>query len=233
MLKPHRCSLYLVTFLLPGALLCACSGTATKSPSMQGENANAMDFSGSWELDYGQSDNVQQKLDSLVRELQRNAERRAQTGVQQGPVIGLGINGGAAILGVVRLADQITQSPLLEIRQDTQEIRVQREGDFDLSCEFHPGKLHRVETPFGTEICGWKAHQLVFSLFLPDGLRIEHVMTVGAAGQKLNIATTVMSGQVSFPFLLNRVYNRFEPGATGYHCEMTLTRGRVCTTESQ
>jgi len=144
----------------------------------------------------------------------------------------VGGNDGEAILGMVRLADQITQSPLLQIQQDSREIRVRREGDFDLTCEFRPGELHQVETPFGTEICGWDAHQLVFQLLLPDGLRIRHVMTLGAAGQKLNIATTVKSGQVSFPFLLNRVYNRFEPGAAGYHCEITLSRGKVCTTEA-
>ncbi len=52
-------------------------------------------------------------------------------------------------------------------------------------------------------------------------------------GQKLNIATTMVTDQVSFPFLLNRVYNRFEPGESGYKCEVTLTRGTVCTTEKK
>ena len=37
-----------------------------------------VDFSGQWSLDYGMSDNLQASLNVLVRELQRQAERRAQ-----------------------------------------------------------------------------------------------------------------------------------------------------------
>jgi hypothetical protein len=235
-------SLHAVTLLLVlGALLCACGSPVPKRSVLQGDNTQAVDFSGSWEMDYSQSDNTQEKLDSIVRELNREAQRRAQAqaGMQQGPVGGgmmignSGPNSSSSILGMVRMADLITQSPLLEISQDPHKIRVKREEDFDLTCEFYPGELRRVETPFGTEICGWNGHQLVFKLLLPDGLSIQHVMTMGAAGQKLNIATTVVSDQVSFPFLLNRVYNRFQPGQSGYKCEVTLTRGTVCTTETR
>jgi len=74
---------------------------------------------------------------------------------------------------------------------------------------------------------------LVFKIYLPEGLSIQHVMTLGASGRKLNVATTVVSDQVSYPFTLNRVYNRFVPGNSGFSCKMTLTKGRVCTTQSQ
>lgn len=242
MKHPPQSLCHLTLLLVLAALLCACSSPAPKKAVLQGNNAQAVNFSGSWEMDYGQSDNTQQKLDSVVNELNREAQRRAQAqaaGMQQGPVGGgmvignAGANSSSSILGMVRMADLITQSPLLEITQDAHKVRVQREQDFDLTCEFYPGELHQVETPFGTEICGWNGHQLVFKLLLPDGLSIQHVMTMGAAGQKLNIATTVVSDQVSFPFLLNRVYNRFVPGQSGYKCEVTLTRGTVCTTEAR
>ncbi len=238
--SPANTILTATSVLLLGVLLGACSSPAPKRAVLQGNNSQSVNFSGSWELDYGQSDNTQQKLDSMVGELNREAKRRAQQGnMAQGPygggvVIGnAGANSGESILGLVRMADLITQSPLLEITQDTHKVRVQREEDFDLTCEFYPGELRKVETPFGTEICGWNGHQLVFKLLLPDGLAIQHVMTMGAAGQKLNIATTVVTSQVSFPFVLNRVYNRFEPGESGYKCEVTLTRGTVCTTETR
>jgi hypothetical protein len=221
-------------------LLCACSSPAPKRAVLKGDNTQQVNFSGSWEMDYSQSDNTQEKLDSIVRDLNREAQRRAQQGNMGQGSYGGGVvinssggNSGSSIMGLVRMADLITQSPLLEISQDMNKVRVKREADFDLSCEFYPGELNRVETPFGTEICGWNGHQLVFKLLLPDGLSIQHVMTMGAAGQKLNIATTVVSSQVSFPFLLNRVYNRFVPGKSGYKCEVTLTRGTVCTTETQ
>lgn len=233
---PRRFSFRVATLVVLGALLCACaSSPAPRRATLQVNNVQAVDFSGSWEMDYGQSDNTQQKLDTMVRELNREAQRRAQGNMQQGPigggivVGGLGASG-EAIMGQVRMADLITQSPLLEIAQDTNTIRVKREGDYDLTCEFYPGELRQVDTPFGTEICGWNGHQLVFKLLLPDGLAIQHVMTMGAEGQKLNIATTVVTGQVPFPFVLNRVYNRFVPGESGYKCEVTLTRGTVCTT---
>lgn len=219
-------------------LLCACSSPPAKRPGLQGSNVQAVNFSGSWELDYSQSDNSQEQLDSIVGELNREAQRRAQGNTQQGPVGGMmmggvGANSGSSILGLARMADLITQSPLLEIAQDEHKILVKREEDFALSCEFYAGEYRTLETPFGTEACGWNAHQLVFKLFLPDGLSIQHVMTLGAAGQKLNIATTVVSDQVSFPFTLDRVYNRFQPGDSGFKCQETLTKGRVCTTESR
>jgi hypothetical protein len=235
--KPQPIPLFAAALLLCAALS-GCESPAAKRPALEGSNAQAVNFSGSWELDYSQSDNSQQELDSVVRELNRDAARRAQGGIQQAPFSGVsmsgsGVNSGSSILGLARLADLITQSPLLEITQDEHKILVKREEDFALSCEFYAGEYHRVETPYGTEACGWNAHQLVFKLLLPDGLAIQHVMTLGAAGQKLNIATTVVSDQVSFPFTLNRVYNRFQPGDNGIKCHETLTKGRVCTTASR
>ncbi len=238
MKRPHQTPFSATALLLVFVLLCGCGSPPAKRPGLQGDNSKAVNFSGSWELDYSQSDNTQQKLDSVVGELNREAQRRAQGNMQQGPVGGVitagsGFDSGSSILGLARMADLITQSPVLEIVQDEHKILVKREEDFALSCEFYPGEYRKVETPFGIEACGWNAHQLVFKLLLPEGLSIQHVMTIGAAGQKLNIATTVVSSQVSFPFTLNRVYNRFQPGDSGFKCQETLTRGRVCTTGSR
>jgi len=235
---PLRVAFSATALLLVCAALLGCGSPPAKRPALQGDNVQAVNFSGSWELDYSQSDNSQQELDSSVRELNREAARLAQGGIQQGPVTGVnmsggGFNSGSSIVGLVRLADLITQSPLLEITQDEHKILVKREEDFALSCEFYAGEYQREETPFGVQACGWNAHQLVFKILLPDGLSIQHVMTLGAEGQKLNIATTVVSDQVSFPFTLDRVYNRFQPGDDRIKCQETLTKGRVCTTTSQ
>ena len=226
-----------ILLLMLIALFAACSSSQT---SLEGQGSSAVDFSGSWELDYSQSDNIQAKLDAMVRELRRQAERRNRAAglSNQGPgaslmVGGGGANSGSSIIGLARMAELITRSPLLQIEQDPHEIKVKREESFALSCEFHPGQLHSVETPFGTEVCGWEGHQLVFRILLPEGLNIQHVMTLGPEGERLNIATTVVSDQVSHPFALNRVFNRFVPGSRGYRCTQTLSRGRVCTPESQ
>ena len=142
-------------------------------------------------------------------------------------------NSGASIIGLAQMAELITESQLLEVEQDQHNIKVKRELDFALTCEFYPGQYHTVETPLGKEICGWDRHQLIFKILLPEGLTIQHVMSLGPDGQRLNIATTVISDQVTSPFTVNRVYVRYTPQDDGYSCKMTISRGRVCTTESQ
>ena len=217
---------------IAGLVLTGCSQPRTPEATA----TDTVDFSGSWELDYGQSDNLQAELNRLLRELQRQAERQDRRYQQGGAgslsVGAAGANSGESIIGLARMADLVTRSQLLHIEQDEHNIAVKREETFALTCEFYPGQLHRVEKPFGKEICGWSGHQLVFRLLLPEGLTIQHRMTLGPEGRRLNIATTVISDQVSYPFTLNRVFNRFVPGQRGYRCTQTLSRGRVCTTES-
>ena len=228
---------YVLLLLACCLLLVGCSSSSKpKKAVLKGQSSEAVDFSGSWELDYSQSDNIQAKLDALVRDLQRDAQRRSQ-GMNQAPggmvVGGSGANSAPSVIGLAQMADLITQSPLMVIEQSEHKVKVKREENFALECEFYPGQFSSLETPFGTEICGWNGHQLVFKMLLPDGLSIQHIMTVGANRRKLSISTTVVSDQVSYPFTLNRVYNRFVPGNSGFSCKMTLTKGRVCSTQSQ
>lgn len=231
-------SSHIRTLLLTLCCLClfGCSQSSSQRPS-PANNSAPVDLSGFWELDYAQSDNIQARLNTMVRELRQKMQRRSQGGMNQtvGPtmVVGGTANSGASIIGLAQMADLITQSQLLEVSQDEHKVKVKREGNFALSCEFYRGQFHSVETPLGKEVCGWNAHQLVFRILLPEGLTIQHVLSVGAERQKLNIATTVVSDQVSSPFTLNRVYNRYEPQDNGFTCKMTISRGRVCTTESQ
>lgn len=216
--------------------LVACSPTPDKPRPLPSNNVAKADFSGFWELNYGQSDNIQIELDGMVRDLRKYTNRRSQQGMNQGPVYNVGggtANTGASIVGLAQMADLITQSQLMEITQSEHDIKVKREGDFALTCEFYLGQFHTVETPLGKEICGWNAHQMVFRILLPEGLSIQHILTVGDDRQKLNIETTLVSDQVSTPFTLSRVYDRYEPQDEGYSCKMTISKGRVCTTESQ
>ncbi len=213
--------------------LTACSSSAPER-SIRGPSV-PVDFSGAWELDYSQSDEIQSKLNALIRELRREAERRAQgqRDSRSGPAVtlGPGVNSGESVIGLARLAEYITRSQLLDIEQSESRIRVKREENFALSCEFFSDEPLQTENTLGREICGWDGHQLVFWVILPDGLRVNHRMSLGPDGQRLQIATTVISDQVSWPFSLDRVYNRYDPESGGIRCEQTLTRGRVCTTE--
>jgi hypothetical protein len=220
--------------------LASCSSEPPKSTSVPNRTDYAVDFSGFWELDYGQSDNIQVKLNGLVRDVQKMNRARAQSsGVYQqaggGMIVGGpgATNSGASIIGLAQMADLVTQSQLMEIEQDDHHIKVKREEDFALTCEFFIGQYHTVETPLGKEICGWKRHQMIFKMVLPEGLTVQHIMSLGPESQWLNIATTVTSDRVTSPFTVNRVYTRYEPTDDGYSCKMTISRGRVCTTESQ
>lgn len=203
---------------------------------LRAQSKQPVNFSGHWELDYAQSDNLQARLNALVRELRKQNERRGASGeIGGGPALvvgGVG-NSGDSIIGLARMADLITQSALLTVSQDAEGIKVKREGNFALDCQFTGDTAYRVDSPLGRELCGWDGHQMVFTLLLPEGLSIRHRLTLSPDRQHMNIASTVISDRVSEPFTLNRVYNRFDPATTGYHCKMTLTRGRVCTTESQ
>lgn len=234
------CQHYLIPFLL--CSLCLFLAGCSSQPEQQrrsvvNQTDAAVDFTGFWELDYSQSDNIQVNLNALVRGLRQPRSQPGGVYQQAGGTMVIGgpgsTNSGASIIGLAQMADLITQSQLLEIEQDKHKIKVEREENFALTCEFYPGQYHTVETPLGKEICGWDRHQLIFKILLPEGLTIQHVMSLGPDGQRLNVATTVTSDRVTSPFTVNRVYVRYQPTDDGYSCKMTISRGRVCTTESK
>ncbi len=200
------------------------------------DNSTHVNYAGFWELNLAQSDNIRARLDTLVRQLREQAARRSKAGSDRsgGMAIGnSGSNSGASIIGLARMAEMITGSQLLEIVQGKNDILIKREDTFSLDCEFYAGVVEPRKSLLGSEVCGWDSHQLLFRIFLPDGLTIQHRLSLGESGDRLNIATTVYSDQVSYPFTLNRVYNRYQPEREGFVCELTLTRGKVCTTESR
>ena len=216
------------------AVLAACSSQPGDAPLPDAGQPPGADFSGSWELDLAQSDNIQRELDSIFRELRRQAERRAQArgDGRSGPGYSLGVDGNAMV-DLARMAEYVTRSPLLEVEQNSAGIRVKRAENFALTCAFGAVDVELDENPLGREICGWDDHQLVFWVLLPEGVKINHRFSLGPRGERLNIATSVYSDRSSYPFTINRVYHRFDPEADGISCEVTLTRGRVCTTEQQ
>jgi len=225
-----------IAIVVLASLTGACSSRKVRPLAMEPDNTVRVSYEGFWELNLGKSDNIQARLDTLVRELVRRAERQAQGKSDRGGgmVIGsAGSNSGPSIIGLAKMADLVTRSQLLEIEQGKNSILIKREDNFALTCEFFKGSSEPRETPYGTEVCGWDSHQLLFRMYLPDGLSIQHRFSLGASGDRLNIATTIFSDQVSYPFTLNRVYSRYDPDKQGIRCEMTLTRGKVCTTEAR
>lgn len=208
-------------------LLGACADKPRVKPALA---AAPVDMSGDWELDYGRSDNLQANFNSMLRTAR---ERAARTSGDNNRGAAINANSSQeAIISLARMAELITESQLLEVEQDRVSIRVEREGNFSLSCDYGPNAVQEIDYGIGNESCFWDGEQLVFQIRLPDGLDIVHRLSVSTTGQTLAIVTTLYSSSAPGPFSLRRIYTRYVPGASGYRCVETLTRGRVCTTES-
>ncbi|MEM6544411.1 MAG: hypothetical protein AAF680_05890 [Pseudomonadota bacterium] len=191
--------------------------------------ADPVNMEGNWELDYGRSDNLQARFNANLRSIRQqsaraNAERRP----------GAAVAGSASqqrLLALAQMAELVTESQLLTIEQSRVAVRVKREGNFSLSCDFGPDAPGLNDLGLGVERCFWDGNQLVFHLRLPDGLNIIHRLSMSQSGDTLGVLTSLDSPGVGDPFTVRRIYRRYVPGSSGYRCTETLTRGRVCTTE--
>lgn len=218
--------------LLPSCLSAALLLVACSSSSRHeaGTTAGQVDFSGSWEVDFSQSESVRDVYTRTVHQLQRDLERRSRGQPEQQAMLAAGAISGEGLYTLARMAEVVTEPQLLDIRQDANEITVKREGSFALQCDFR-SDLERTSA-FGRETCEWRDHQLFFRVELPDGLIIVHRFILAPDGRRLQMATTLFSKQASQPFTVARVFNRYDPTRSGFTCRQTLTRERVCTTES-
>ena len=209
------------------ALLGACASDPGPQPTRV---ADPVDMSGFWEVDYARSDNLQARYSALIRQLRQDAARRAQAAERGQPVAGIGTSQ-EAVLGLAQMAEIVTGAQLLEVEQSRMAVRVQREGNFSLSCAYGRDGSASNEYRVGRERCYWDGQQLVFLIELPEGLDIMHRLSLADDGRSLGILTTLRSSSVGTPFSVRRIYRRYVPGSRGYRCTETLTRGRVCTTE--
>ncbi len=216
-----------VVLLLAGLLLTACASQRASQPlAYPIENPRPVDLAGSWERDYARSDDVNQQLGRLFRKLNRmNRDQRYSN--YPGPT--LSERSATSLMALAQLAELVTRPTVLTITHTDDELRVEREGDFDMICEFHNGLARGIQSAEGTEVCGWIGQQFVTRLNLPDGVTVSHRFTVSPDRQDLHVATTVSSPTSSMPFTLNRFYTRFEPLPENERCVETLTRKRVCT----
>lgn len=214
-------------------VIAACAPQTAKKPrsSLSADSGGRIDFSGHWELDYQLSDDLQDKLRQIFLlarlEAEREAQRRSQ-GQRIGPTISTGRSAYAGIIDLGRFAESITRTTVLQIEQTDEFIQILRENDFSLVCGFHGGAAQPVQDLLGTEVCGWDVQQLVFFVSLEEGITVNHRLTMGPNGQRLNIATTVRSRLYPSAFTFNRVYQRFTPLESEFECELTLDRGRSC-----
>ncbi len=185
-----------------------------------------VNLSGSWERDFSRGDDVNKALGRLFRQLNRSAQSQ-QYPNYAGPIAPYADV--SSILALARLAELVTRPTVLTITQSDSELRVEREGDFAMVCEFYDNVSQGTVSEYGTEVCGWTGEQYVSRLLLPDGLVVSHRFTVAEDQQNLHVATTVSSRSSRIPFTLHRFYTRFEPLSSEYNCVETLSKKRVCT----
>lgn len=191
-----------------------------------------VDMAGAWELDHARSDNIQEQLRVIARQLQREAERRARAAERGQAVSGGALPSGRDVFALAEMAELITAPTLLDVVQTDTQIRLKRDNSFALICNTDVPPPSVSVTPFGSEQCGWDGHQLFFDIALPDNLLIRHRITRPSLTDVLVIRTAVYSPTVRDPFVVRKVFTRYQPERAGYRCTQTLSRGKVCTTEA-
>lgn len=225
---PRVLSLIFMCLLVAGCLRQPVRDDATRAY----QGVMPVELSGSWERDYSRGDDVNQALGRLFRQLNRSGQGRQSPNYGRfgntGPIASYGDV--SSILALARLAELVTRPAVLTISQSENEIRVEREGDFAMVCNFFDKVSQGAVTEHGREICGWTGEQFVSRLLLPDGLVVSHRFTMAPDLENLHVATTVSSASTRIPFTLHRFYTRFEPLGSDYNCIETLSRKRVCST---
>lgn len=215
-------------FMALMALISACSNDPVKEEITR--RASPVDMSGHWEMDYAKSDNLQDQLNSVARQIRREAARREQLAKE-----GRGFPGGPLparrdLITLARLAEIITEPTLLEVIQAAERIRVKRENSFALVCETDGAAISITMDLLGEQRCGWDGAQLFFMLTLQEGLEVTHRLSQSNEGDALLLVTSVETPDTKFPLVVSQYFKRYDPESLGYQCERTLTRGRICTT---
>ena len=224
--------LRLQTILVLCSLFVACSQQPTRSSAeLNFERSMPADLGGSWARDYWRGDDVNTALDGWFRRLRRAVPDARPAGITSLDNAGTITTQRdvTTILALARLADEITRFRYFSISQSEHEIRVEREDDFDIFCEFFAGVAQGAITDYGTEVCGWNGDQFISRLILPDGLLVNHRFTIAQDSQNLHVATTVSSTTTGMSFTLSRFYTKYEPSPSQFDCIDTLSRNRVCT----
>lgn len=192
--------------------------------------ASPVDMSGHWEMDYAKSDNLQDRLNAVARQIRREAVQRERLAKE-----GRGFAGGPLpdrrdLITLARLAEIITEPTLLEIVQAAGRMRVKRENSFALVCETDGSAISVTIDLLGEQRCGWDGSQLFFMLTLQEGLEVMHRLSLSSQGDALLLVTSVEAPDTKYPLIVSQYFKRYDPESLGFTCERSLTKGRICTT---
>ena len=192
--------------------------------------ASPVDMSGHWEMDYAKSDNLQDQLNAVARQIRREAARREQLAKEGRGFAGGPLPGRRDLITLARLAEIITEPTLLEVVQAAGRTRVKRENSFALVCETDGSTISVTTDLLGEQRCGWDSSQLFFMLTLQEGLEVTHRLSQSNEGDALLMVTSVETPDTKFPLIVSQFFKRYDPESLGFTCERSLTKGKICTT---
>ena len=192
--------------------------------------ASPVDMTGNWELDYAKSDNLQDQLNAVARQIRLEAARREQLAKEGRGFAGAPLPGRRDLITLARLAEIITEPTLLEVIQAEGRIRVKRDNSFALVCETDGSEVSVTTDLLGEQRCGWDSSQLFFMLNLQEGLEVTHRLSQSGEGDMLLLVTSVDTPNTRFPLIVRQFYKHYDPENLGFQCERSLTKGKICTT---
>ena len=197
--------------------------------------ASPVDMSGHWEMDYARSDNLQDQLNSIARQIRREAARREQLAREGRGFAGGPLPGRRDLITLARHAEIITEPTLLDVVQAAARTRVKRENSFALVCEAAASEtdgsaISVTRDLLGEQRCGWDGSQLFFMLTLQEGLEVTHRLSRSNQGDSLLLVTSVETPDTRFPLVVSQYFKRYDPEGLGFSCERSLTKGKICTT---
>lgn len=192
--------------------------------------ASPVDMTGHWELDYAKSDNLQDQLNSVARQIRREAARREQLAKEGRGFAGGPLPGRRDLITLARLAEIITEPTLLEVIQAEGRMRVKRDNSFALVCETDGSTISVTTDLLGEQRCGWDSSQLFFMLNLQEGMEVTHRLSRSGEGDVLLLVTSVETPDTSLPLIVSQFFTRYDPEDLGFRCERSLTKGKICTT---
>src|SRR5690606_27276919 len=146
-----------IPLLLTPALLGACAGARdAAAPPLP---ARVPDFSGAWEKNYRASDDFDSRFSLYLFDIRRalSPSRNTLDSAYAGGGYAASME---AVVGLARFTEEITRTAILDIDQDGEGIRVERDDSFALSCAWFGAAVARNATAFGAETCGWNGERL-------------------------------------------------------------------------
>jgi len=188
-------------------------------------------MSGHWEMDYAKSDNLQDQLNAVARQIRREAARREQLAKEGRGFAGAPLPGRRDLITLARLAEIITEPTLLDVVQAAGRTRVKRENSFALVCETDGSAISVTIDLLGEQRCGWDGSQLFFMLTLQEGLEVTHRLSHSEQSDTLLLVTSVDTPNTKFPLVVSQFFKRYDPESLGFKCERSLTKGKICSTQ--